>query len=263
MTALPPLDSKVGHLTCYYWATNGKCKFPDGVCKYAHFHTGFLAEQPIRLAPGQKAMAGHNLRTQVPYAHPVAVLNNLAHPAIQPYHAAVQRPGSFPRQMSDLDTATQKHHRVGHDLPLLPEHYLCPNKSRPASLQRSITDYLDLFPGLQEPKRYLRPSALDMDDALANLYRTQIGPPLSITPSPPSARSSAGIFSGKRSTATEATLQSPKRLKSEDEFVWKMFEELMQLQANGDWKFGNQGAYEASKACARTWRKLYGDFSLF
>ncbi|KAF2144224.1 uncharacterized protein K452DRAFT_357123 [Aplosporella prunicola CBS 121167] len=43
-------------LTCYFWATKGRCRLPDAKCSYAHYHTGFMASAPVRI--GQSTVAG-------------------------------------------------------------------------------------------------------------------------------------------------------------------------------------------------------------
>ena len=44
----------VKHLTCYFWANFGRCRRSDAECKYAHFHTGRMAVNPIELARKKK-----------------------------------------------------------------------------------------------------------------------------------------------------------------------------------------------------------------
>ncbi|KAL8946263.1 MAG: hypothetical protein Q9222_007319 [Ikaeria aurantiellina] len=43
---LPPISGKK-HLTCFYWAKNGKCRYTDDECAYAHYNTGVVAHDPM------------------------------------------------------------------------------------------------------------------------------------------------------------------------------------------------------------------------
>ncbi|KAL8707201.1 MAG: hypothetical protein Q9220_007734 [cf. Caloplaca sp. 1 TL-2023] len=43
---LPPVSGKK-HLTCFYWAKNGKCRYTDDECAYAHYNTGVVAHDPM------------------------------------------------------------------------------------------------------------------------------------------------------------------------------------------------------------------------
>ena len=52
-TKMPPSNSNVRHLTCWYWA-NGHCIYPDDICLYAHYRTGTYAEEPRAREPGGK-----------------------------------------------------------------------------------------------------------------------------------------------------------------------------------------------------------------
>ena len=44
---LPPVSGKK-HLTCFYWAKNGTCRYTDDECAYAHYNTGIVAHDPMR-----------------------------------------------------------------------------------------------------------------------------------------------------------------------------------------------------------------------
>ena len=44
---LPTISGRK-HLTCYYWAKNGKCRNLDEECAYAHYNTGIVARDPMR-----------------------------------------------------------------------------------------------------------------------------------------------------------------------------------------------------------------------
>ncbi|MCJ1466375.1 hypothetical protein MMC07_004994 [Pseudocyphellaria aurata] len=50
----------VKHLTCYFWAKNGVCKWSDEDCLYAHYNTGKTANGPLQVEPGRPAVAGKN-----------------------------------------------------------------------------------------------------------------------------------------------------------------------------------------------------------
>ncbi|KAL8711269.1 MAG: hypothetical protein Q9225_007147 [Loekoesia sp. 1 TL-2023] len=43
---LPPVSGKK-HLTCFYWAKNGTCRYTDDECAYAHYNTGIVAHDPM------------------------------------------------------------------------------------------------------------------------------------------------------------------------------------------------------------------------
>lgn len=44
----------VKHLTCYFWAKNGVCKWSDDECLYAHHNTGKTANGPLQVEPGRE-----------------------------------------------------------------------------------------------------------------------------------------------------------------------------------------------------------------
>lgn len=44
---LPPVSGKK-HLTCFYWAKNGTCRYTDDECVFAHYNTGVVAHDPLR-----------------------------------------------------------------------------------------------------------------------------------------------------------------------------------------------------------------------
>lgn len=44
----------VKHLTCYFWAKNGNCKWSDDECLYAHHETGKIANGPMQVEPGSE-----------------------------------------------------------------------------------------------------------------------------------------------------------------------------------------------------------------
>lgn len=43
---LPSVSGKK-HLTCFYWAKNGTCRYTDEECAYAHYNTGIVANDPM------------------------------------------------------------------------------------------------------------------------------------------------------------------------------------------------------------------------
>ncbi|KAL8996997.1 MAG: hypothetical protein Q9188_006432, partial [Gyalolechia gomerana] len=43
---LPPVSGKK-HLTCFYWAKKGACRYTDNECAYAHYNTGIVAHDPM------------------------------------------------------------------------------------------------------------------------------------------------------------------------------------------------------------------------
>ncbi|KAL8725878.1 MAG: hypothetical protein Q9166_007075 [cf. Caloplaca sp. 2 TL-2023] len=43
---LAPVSGKK-HLTCFYWAKNGTCRYTDDECAYAHYNTGIIAHDPM------------------------------------------------------------------------------------------------------------------------------------------------------------------------------------------------------------------------
>ncbi len=43
---LPTVSGKK-HLTCFYWAKNGSCRYTDDECAYAHYNTGIVAHDPM------------------------------------------------------------------------------------------------------------------------------------------------------------------------------------------------------------------------
>ena len=43
---LPTISGKK-HLTCFYWARNGACRYTDDECTYAHYNTGVVANDPM------------------------------------------------------------------------------------------------------------------------------------------------------------------------------------------------------------------------
>ncbi|KAL8996060.1 MAG: hypothetical protein Q9169_004336 [Polycauliona sp. 2 TL-2023] len=44
---LPAVSGKK-HLTCFYWAKNGICKYTSDECAYAHYNTGVVAQDPMQ-----------------------------------------------------------------------------------------------------------------------------------------------------------------------------------------------------------------------
>ncbi|KAI4283364.1 MAG: hypothetical protein L6R38_002214 [Xanthoria sp. 2 TBL-2021] len=51
---LPAVSGKK-HLTCFYWAKNGICRYTSDECAYAHYNTGIVAQDP---------MHGQNITTE-------------------------------------------------------------------------------------------------------------------------------------------------------------------------------------------------------
>lgn len=47
-------NNSVKHLTCYFWAKNGVCKWSDDDCLYAHYNTGKTASGPLQVEPGRE-----------------------------------------------------------------------------------------------------------------------------------------------------------------------------------------------------------------
>ncbi|KAL8851324.1 MAG: hypothetical protein Q9221_003769 [Calogaya cf. arnoldii] len=43
---LPAVSGKK-HLTCFYWAKNGTCRYTSDECAYAHYNTGVVAQDPM------------------------------------------------------------------------------------------------------------------------------------------------------------------------------------------------------------------------
>ncbi|KAL8896792.1 MAG: hypothetical protein Q9192_002914, partial [Flavoplaca navasiana] len=43
---LPTVSGKK-HLTCFYWAKNGTCRYTSDECAYAHYNTGIVAHDPM------------------------------------------------------------------------------------------------------------------------------------------------------------------------------------------------------------------------
>lgn len=48
----------VKHLTCYFWAKNGVCKWSNEECLYAHHDTGKVANGPLQVEPGRTQYSG-------------------------------------------------------------------------------------------------------------------------------------------------------------------------------------------------------------
>ncbi|KAL8674075.1 MAG: hypothetical protein Q9168_001510 [Polycauliona sp. 1 TL-2023] len=44
---LPAVSGKK-HLTCFYWAKNGTCRYTSDECAYAHYNTGVVAQDPMQ-----------------------------------------------------------------------------------------------------------------------------------------------------------------------------------------------------------------------
>ena len=51
----------VKHLTCYFWAKNGVCKWSEDECLYAHHDTGKTANGPLQVEPGRTLLSGLKL----------------------------------------------------------------------------------------------------------------------------------------------------------------------------------------------------------
>lgn len=49
-----PKPASVKHLTCYFWAKNGVCKFSEENCLYAHHNTGKVAQGPLQVEQGRR-----------------------------------------------------------------------------------------------------------------------------------------------------------------------------------------------------------------
>ena len=49
-----PKPASVKHLTCYFWAKNGVCKFSEEDCLYAHHNTGKVAQGPLQVEQGRR-----------------------------------------------------------------------------------------------------------------------------------------------------------------------------------------------------------------
>lgn len=46
------------HLTCFYWAKNGTCRYTDDECTYAHYNTGIVARDPMHNQPVSTIVQG-------------------------------------------------------------------------------------------------------------------------------------------------------------------------------------------------------------
>jgi len=57
----PPKRS-VKHMTCAFWA-NGHCHKTEAQCLYAHHHTNKIADKPVAVERGGRALAGRNLES--------------------------------------------------------------------------------------------------------------------------------------------------------------------------------------------------------
>lgn len=51
----------VKHLTCYFWAKSGVCKWSEDECLYAHRDTGKIANGPLQVEPGCKLPSASRL----------------------------------------------------------------------------------------------------------------------------------------------------------------------------------------------------------
>lgn len=49
-----PKPASVKHLTCYFWAKNGSCKFSEEDCLYTHRDTGKVAQGPLQVELGRR-----------------------------------------------------------------------------------------------------------------------------------------------------------------------------------------------------------------
>ena len=49
-----PKPASVKHLTCYFWAKHGTCKFTEEDCLYAHRDTGKVAQGPLQVELGRR-----------------------------------------------------------------------------------------------------------------------------------------------------------------------------------------------------------------
>lgn len=54
----------VKHLTCYFWAKNGVCKWTDDECLYAHYNTGKTANGPLQVEPGREFPCNFHLAVE-------------------------------------------------------------------------------------------------------------------------------------------------------------------------------------------------------
>jgi hypothetical protein len=52
-----PKPASVKHLTCYFWAKNGVCKFSEEDCLYAHRDTGKVAQGPLQVELGRRCLS--------------------------------------------------------------------------------------------------------------------------------------------------------------------------------------------------------------
>lgn len=52
-----PKPASVKHLTCYFWAKNGACKFSEEDCLYAHHDTGKVAQGPLQVELGRRCLS--------------------------------------------------------------------------------------------------------------------------------------------------------------------------------------------------------------
>lgn len=78
-----PKPASVKHLTCYFWAKNGVCKFSEEDCLYAHHNTGKVAQGPLQVELGRRFL----LRVDNPFT-----VNRQLGPAVAGKNATSARP---------------------------------------------------------------------------------------------------------------------------------------------------------------------------
>lgn len=78
-----PKPASVKHLTCYFWAKNGTCKFSEEDCLYAHHNTGKVAQGPLQVELGRR----FSFRVDNPSA-----INRQLGPAVAGKNATAARP---------------------------------------------------------------------------------------------------------------------------------------------------------------------------
>lgn len=78
-----PKPASVKHLTCYFWAKNGTCKFSEEDCLYAHHNTGKVAQGPLQVELGRRFISriGYSL-----------AINSKIGPAVAGKNATSARP---------------------------------------------------------------------------------------------------------------------------------------------------------------------------
>lgn len=100
--------ASVKHLTCYFWAKNGACKFSEENCLYAHRDTGKIAQGPLQVELGCRFLSQrpHHLSSADRNAGPAVAGKNAtaAKPVYQNWRGSAY--GSSPGSKSSHGTIT-------------------------------------------------------------------------------------------------------------------------------------------------------------